>query len=503
MRRNFPLWAKILAWFFGNLALLAAVGWLLAQHQLRGGMESLLAGSAGDRIRSFASIVVQELSDTPRGQWDDVLARFERAYPLRLALFNEQGAQLAGAAIDLPKEVRSRVQQMHPPRSELPERGPRRPRPGPPPPRGEFVPDGPPPGGGEAVGERRPEAPAAEIAAFVRSENPRRYWVLLRAPLSRPAREGRLTLAIASETLGAGGLFFDPVPLLWIGLGALGLSILFWLPLVRGIAHSVASMQHATARIAEGRFDIRVSDRRRDELGALGASINTMSERLAGLVNGQRRFLSDVAHELCAPLSRLQMAFSILEERAAEGERERLRDVREEVDHMAGLVNELLSFSRASLGSEKRTLRPVAMGDLLERAARREAGDRAKVEIACEPGLLAHAEPDLLERAVGNLLRNAVRYAGDTGPIRATASARNDEVFLSVADSGPGVPAESLPHLFDPFFRVDTARTRETGGVGLGLTIAKTCVEACKGTISARPVDPTGLEVVICLPRSS
>ncbi|RYD17070.1 MAG: hypothetical protein EOP88_28505, partial [Verrucomicrobiaceae bacterium] len=252
---------KILLWFFGNLALLAVVGWLLVQHQLRGGLDSLLAGSAGDRIRSFATLALQELGDTPRGQWDTVLARFETAYPLKLTLFNERAEQVAGAPIKLTPEVRSRLTQLHPPRPDTPERGPRRPRPGPPPPgdypppRGDFEPP---------ANDRQMVRPAPEIAAFLRSEDPRRYWVILRAGMGRPGREGRLALVITSETLSAGGLFFDPKPLLWVGLGALALSVLFWLPLVRGIARSVAAMHHATARIAEGRFDVRVSERRRD-----------------------------------------------------------------------------------------------------------------------------------------------------------------------------------------------------------------------------------------------
>ena len=106
------------------------------------------------------------------------------------------------------------------------------------------------------------------------------------------------------------------------------LSVLFWLPLIRGITRSIAAMRAATARIAEGHFEVRVDARRSDELGSLGAAINGMSERLAGLVNGQRRFLSDVAHDLCAPLSRLQVGLGIIEQRTAETERERLHDVR-------------------------------------------------------------------------------------------------------------------------------------------------------------------------------
>jgi len=501
MRHRFPLWAKILAWFFGNLALLAVAAWLLVEHQLRGGLDSLLAGSAGDRIRAVAALVAQELMAGPRSGWDAVLAKYERTYGVRFAMFNDRAEQIAGAPLAVPRDLRGHLERVHPPRP-----GPRGGRPGPPPSGGPPPRPGEPPPGpsGEFRGPGAgapPERRQPDIAAFIRTDNPRQYWTLLRAPLARPTPDGRLVLAIVSDTLSAGGLLFDPAPLLWAGAGALALSVIFWLPLVRGISRSIAGMRDATAQIAEGRFEVRVSDRRRDELGALGASINTMSERLAGLVHGQRRFVSDVAHELCAPLSRLQLALGILEDRAAEPERERLRDVREEVDHMAQLVNELLSFSRDALGSASKALSPVAVCEILKRAVRREAAG-AQVEIACDRSLGAEANAELLDRALGNLLRNAVRYASEAGPIRVSAAGHEGMVVITVADGGPGVPEEALPHLFDPFFRVDTARTRETGGVGLGLTIAKTCVEACRGTITARQAQPGGLEVTIRLPEA-
>jgi two-component system sensor histidine kinase CpxA len=295
-------------------------------------------------------------------------------------------------------------------------------------------------------------------------------------------------------------LIFDFTPLLWAGAGVLLFSALFWLPLIRGITRSISRIQDATARIAEGQFDVQVSERRRDELGSLSGAINRMSERLAGLLSGQRRFLSDVAHELCAPLSRLQMALGILEETATPAENERLRDLREEVDQIAELVNQLLSFSRAAIGSTQVELRDVPVRHALEKAAHREIGEAARVEIECDPGLAVKADPDFLQRALGNLFRNALHHGASTGLIAATAQAEADEVLITIEDEGPGVPEETLPRLFDPFFRVDSARARETGGVGLGLTIARTCLDACGGQISARNRPSGGLELRIRLP---
>jgi two-component system sensor histidine kinase CpxA len=139
------------------------------------------------------------------------------------------------------------------------------------------------------------------------------------------------------------------------------------------------------------------------------------------------------------------------------------------------------------------------------------------------PGSLAvMAEPDLLARALGNVIRNALRYASPTsaggegysyrpavqsdgrpaGPITVSARERGDHVSIFVTDSGPGVPEESLHRLFDPFFRPETARTRETGGTGLGLAIVKSCVEACGGSVAVRNAQPQGLQVEFELRRA-
>jgi two-component system sensor histidine kinase CpxA len=169
---------------------------------------------------------------------------------------------------------------------------------------------------------------------------------------------------------------------------------------------------------------------------------------------------------------------------------------------MSQLVGELLSFSKASMDRSRIQLECVSTAGVVANAVRREQveGVVVRQNIPGELTVLANAE--LLQRAVANLLRNAIRYAGQAGPITLTASQEAEEVLLEVSDCGPGVPADSLAKLFDPFYRVDESRTRDTGGVGLGLTIVKTCVESCAGTVTAENRPEGGLRVAIRLPAA-
>ena len=315
--------------------------------------------------------------------------------------------------------------------------------------------------------------------------------------------------------------YIGAAPLLAVGAGALIFSVLLWLPLMRGITRALKQTTRATEQIAEGQFDVRVSEKRRDELGSLGQAVNRMAARLAGFVTGQKRFLGDIAHELCSPIARMQMALGILEERASENQSGYVADVREELQHISSLVNELLSFSKASLGAKNVALKPVALAEICARAVSRESRDKGGVVVDVPAALQVLADPELLARAIGNVVRNAIRYAnpvsaetgaqnytyrpknlGDgraAGPVVVSAHRDGAQVFISIADNGPGIPEAALAQIFDPFFRVDTARARETGGTGLGLAIVKTCVESCGGTVTARNRKPNGLEIEIKL----
>ncbi len=487
MKLRFPLYAKILLWFFLNLVLLAAAFLVLLRAQFHSGFDWLLAAGAGQRIQAVSDLIVADLADRRRPEWNDVLKRFDDAYRLQFLLFdNNDGTQIAGEAIQLPPAVRARLP------------GPRGPvgRPRPP---GDLE-------GGPGPEERldrpppvAPLPPGDNPKYVVRTLNPTRYWVLVRVAAQGPGmrRPMPATLAVVSSTLSAGGLFFDFKPWLAVGFGAVVLSGLLWFPLVRSLTRSIGQMTQATRRIAEGRFDGRVDEHRRDELGALGQSINRMAGRLAGFVVGQKRFLGDIAHELCAPIARTQVALGILEQRAEEKNKAYVEDLREEVQHMSSLVNELLSFSKASLGATTTRLKPVQLRGVAEEAVGRESAEGTQVRLEIPADLFALAEPELVVRALANLLRNAVRYAGQAGPVTVSARREDKEVLLTVTDCGPGVPEAELARIFDPFYRLDTARDAATGGVGLGLAIVKTCVESCRGTVSCRNRQPSGLEVTL------
>jgi len=508
MKRRVPLYVQILVWFFVNLIILATVGYVTLEGYF--GTDLLLTGGVTERLRAVTESLISELRPLPYPEWNRILQHRSEIYGVKFLLFNDDATQLAGEPTVLPQEVienlkRSPVDRHGPESGPLHHYGP--------------PPDGwhrPPPfepihssedGGGPGhknFRPMRPRAPAPAPRFVVRTAGSPRYWIGMQAAVVSPHGEPPrfATLVLASNSLYRGGLFFDVRP----GLVTTGLmmlfSALFWFPFVGRITRSLAQLNSATTRIAEGHFDVRVRSNRRDEIGQLGDSINRMAERLESLVTGQKRFLGDTAHELCSPLARIQVALGILEQRASTGSEACLADLREEVQHMSALIDELLSFSRASLTKTKLELRPAKLKELVERALRREGQAGSNVEVEVPDTLEVIAEPDLLLRAVGNLIRNALRYAGQNGPI--TVSARTDaaSVELVVADHGPGVPEEVLQRLFDPFFRLDDARSRESGGVGLGLTIVKTCVEACRGTVECRNREPYGLEVIVRLQRA-
>ncbi|MEO7297602.1 MAG: HAMP domain-containing sensor histidine kinase [Verrucomicrobiota bacterium] len=514
MKTKFPLYAKILFWFFLNVVVLAVVFFFVARVQFRFGLDSLIAGKAGERMQSITKLIMEDLRDRPRLEIDSVLKRFGEAYSLDFFIFRNDGAQIAGEPMELPPQVQEKIRErraMIPPQQRRPEmeRHPeldRRLEPERRTPFAERLEFGsPPPFFNER--ESRPQ-PAGLVlpTSMLHTSEPNGYWVLIRTvlPEAEMRRQMPVTLVAKSGTLSAGGLFFDFTPWIMAAIAVILISLLFWFPLVRGITKSISRITTATERMAEGQFDVRLEDKRRDELGLLSDAVNRMASRLSGFVTGQKTFLGDIAHELCSPIARMQMALGIIEQRA-EGEPDSyFDDLREEVEHMSNLVNELLSFSKASIGKSKIKLQSVALRSTIDRAVAREAGaiNSAEIKIDVAEDLQVLAEPELLLRSVANVIRNAVRYASHAGPITISTVHENAFIILNIEDCGAGIPAEAIAQVFDPFYRIDSSRSRETGGVGLGLSIVKTCIESCGGTVSCENREPSGLRVAIRIPAA-
>ncbi len=488
MKISFPLSLKILLWLLLNLLLLGAVGvgFLLGHGGL--GWNALMAGAAGDHVQAIGDALVGELNGSPPAARDAALTRAGREHGVEFYLFSNRGAQLAGERVELPPTARAQLVPPAP-RDDAAE-SPPSPRALSGPPAGTRPPPTEPPALAQVRGRGR----------FLLTEHG--YWIGMRVPFTPDEYDPRVPATLFVHPASSWGLLrlLDVQPWLLAAIGVLVFSILFWLPFVRGITRSLGQLTAATGKIAEGDFHTRVSATRRDELGQLGDSVNQMAGRLDTLVNGQKRFLADVAHELGSPIARLQVAVEILESRASDPALHvQIADVREEVQQMSALVNELLAFTQAGLRPRAAELAPVELVPLVAQAVAREgAGDH--VAIGIPSGLAAHADQPLLARAVGNLIRNALRYSGANTPITVTAHRGDDRVVLTVADEGPGVPAETLARLGEPFYRPEAARTRETGGTGLGLAIVRSAVAACGGEVRFSNRTPHGfcVEITLC-----
>jgi len=500
LKTPFPLFARLLLWFFVNLLVLIAGLVLMVRVQFGSLDNWLLPESSQTEIQAMSVTLIGNLAHSNRNDWGGELAQLSVAYKMDFALFDSRAQWLAGATLQPPEEIRRAMmyaQSNHPPREELPS-GPGMPPPGRPP---EFNPQpGEPPSEGELnrpPRERIPDFPKSVL----RTDAPSAYWLLVRLPPEPLQTTGPVTLVGTTPSLGISPLLFNPKPWIAVAAGIVLFSILFWLPLARNLTNSIIQMTRATESIAEGRFDIQLADSRSDELGRLSHAINRMAGRLKDFVTGQKRFLGDAAHELCSPLARMEIALGILEERGDEKSLPYVRDVREEVTHMQKLANELLSFSKASLGESHVKLEPVNVAEMVKAAIRLEKSNASLIEVNIPGDLSVRGHFELLQRAVANLLRNALRYAGDAGSISVDAWPEQDHIIITVSDQGPGVSSRELEKLFDPFYRVDPSRTSETGGVGLGMAIVKSCVEACGGVVGATNRIPQGLEVRIRLNR--
>ena len=505
---HWPLSRKVLGLALLNFLLLAGLAVAVAVSQFRLGPESLLLGPAHDRIEGIANAFSADYAGTPPAGRSELLAAYGRRYRAQAIVADPRGNVIAGPAVALTGQLRDHMRRvMPPPNQNAPP--PRRQPPPPPPPRKDGQkgdggrkgddfqkagPPGPPP-------ERRPNAPLPPESVFL-AITPAGYWAGARIPVPPDDPEAPrryAVLLLRSESLFNSALFFDWR--LWglVVLAVLAVTGACWLPFVRGLTRSISEMDRVTGQIAQGRFDAQVASGRCDELGDLAAQINHLAARLESFVKNQKRFLGDIAHELCAPIARVQFALGILEQKAEDAQRLHVAAVYEEVQEMSALVNELLSFSKAGLSAEGAALGAVDVAGAAERAVARERASDVRFELSVPGDLRAVANEPSLVRALSNVLRNAARYAGGAGPISIAAARENGFVSITVSDCGPGLPDSELENVFAPFYRPESSRTRETGGAGLGLAIVRTCVEACRGTVSCRNRKPSGLEVVIRL----
>ncbi len=284
-------------------------------------------------------------------------------------------------------------------------------------------------------------------------------------------------------------------------------GLVCWL-LARYLTRPVRHLQAATRRLAQGDLAVRVVPgigRRRDEIADLGADFDRMAERLERLLSAQRQLLRDISHELRSPLARMQVALELARKRGQGAERE-LDRIGREARRLEILIDQLLSLQRLESGNLVPARESVNLDQLLESVAR-DAGFEAnhrqrRVSVIHAVPCVLSGDRDLLRSALDNIVRNAIQHTDPDTTVELSLTAERDAALIRVRDRGPGVPEADLPKLFEPFFRIEAARDRSTGGYGLGLAIAVQAVRVHGGDIEAVNAPDGGLEVRIHLPLS-
>ena len=293
------------------------------------------------------------------------------------------------------------------------------------------------------------------------------------------------------------GLFWFVQPHhLWI----LGMIVLLCYALALHLTSPVRALQRAVDRFGKGDLAARAPGARRDELGQLARTFNQMADRIQTLVNAERRLLMDISHELRSPLARLSVAIELARGRDNATSLDRIQ---KEADRLNALVDELLEVTRAEGDPAHRRMETIQVDDVLaavvEDSQIEAASHGCRVTLESVEATAMRGDPELLRRAVENIVRNAIRYAPPDTSIDVRLETKNGAAHITVRDYGPGVPEDALPFLFEAFYRVDSDRNRSSGGVGLGLSIARRAVELHRGAIHAENAHP-GLRVKIDLP---
>jgi len=272
----------------------------------------------------------------------------------------------------------------------------------------------------------------------------------------------------------------------------------------RQITEPLQRLTAAAARIGRGELAHQVPVESADEIGELGRTFNIMAADLRRAEETRQQLLSDIAHELGTPLAVLQANVEGMLDGVVERTPERLASLHAQIQVLTRLVRDLRDLALAQQGQLPLDRRAMDLAALAREVSElsRPLAEAKNVVLVVEgkDAVPVVADRDRIAQVLQNLLANAVRYTEAGGHVTVTAQAGRTEATLEVADSGPGIPEEELPRVFERFYRVDRSRARATGGAGLGLAIVKTLVEAHGGRVWARSRPGEGSTFGFALP---
>jgi signal transduction histidine kinase len=309
-----------------------------------------------------------------------------------------------------------------------------------------------------------------------------------------------LNRAALQITYGTIGRFF-----LWGGLLAIAIALLLTFILSRRILAPVKALTGATRQFGKGDFSSRVNSNDKGELGELARSFNSMADNLERTERLRRNMVADVAHELRTPLSNLKGYLEAISDGVVKPDEATISSLTEEASSLSRLVEDLQELSLSDAGELKMIVQPEDISRLIKETiiALQPKAAAKNIELSADlPAVLPPVNIDShrIKQVLNNLLDNALAHTGKEGQINVTAREQEGKIYVSVADTGEGIPPQDLPLIFERFYRVDKSRARATGGSGLGLTIAKRLVEAHGGTIEVKSIQGQGSTFTFSLP---
>lgn len=277
-------------------------------------------------------------------------------------------------------------------------------------------------------------------------------------------------------------------------------ALLCWVLAVQ-LASPLRRLKETVDCFGRGDLSARMHSRRKDEIGEVSRAFDRMAARIETLLRAERRLLQDVSHELRSPLARLGFAVELA--RKGPDRESALRQIKKDVERLGELVGELLEVTRAegdpATGEQDEIDLAGLVHALVEECGIEATARSVRMPVHDGQPLMVRGNRELLRRAIENVLRNALRYAPDETSVEVVIERERDRATVAVRDFGCGVPSAQLDQIFQPFFRVDTARASASGGVGLGLAITRRAVELHHGNVRAENANP-GLRVTVELP---
>jgi len=289
-----------------------------------------------------------------------------------------------------------------------------------------------------------------------------------------------------------------------IAAGALLLALLLGIPLGRHLVEPVKEMARGIHTLAQGRFDLRLNPRSKDELGQLALDFNLLAEALQRNELLRRQGMADISHELRTPLSLIRGEIEAMQDGIRPVNATQLGKVHQSVMQLNHLIDDLYDLALTDAGALNYRMASVNLATVLRRsidsAEYRLAGKQLTLHEDIPTQLAVFGDLKRLRQVVDNLLKNSLRYTDAGGRIMLSAWATDGQVHIKVEDSAPGVRDEVLPRLFERFYRAEESRNRASGGAGLGLAICRNIVEAHQGRMHAQHSPLGGLQVVVTLP---